>query len=184
MSNLLYQANVLCLLVDIQEKLFPAIAKNDMLLKNSLFLLKGLNILEIPIIATVQYSKGLGNTIHEISNNIQLNTTFEKNEFSAFLNPTIKTTLAQSDKKQIIVIGIEAHICVLQTCIHLQRHGYEVFVPHECVGSRQESNTINALNRMQQSGIIISNAESCLFEMMESKAHPKFKEISQLLKSF
>lgn len=183
MKNLLSQNNSLCLLIDVQEKLLPAIANKDSTLKSILFLLKGLNILNVPIIATEQYKKGLGSTIKEITSQTKILKTLEKNEFSAFLNPIIKNELTQQDKKQIVLIGIESHVCILQTAAHLHRHGYEVFIPYDCCSSRSEKNHENAMSRLQTEGITITNAESCLFEILESSSHPQFKEISQLIKA-
>ena len=180
--SLLTKNNSFCLLIDVQEKLFPAIYEKEILLKNIEFLLNGLAELEIPIIATEQYPKGLGKTINNITKKNQIQKFLEKTEFSAWLNPIIKQEIIKLDKKQVVLIGIESHICVLQTALHMIKHGFEVFIPIECVGSRTLANTQNSLQRIQASGGIITNIESCLFEIMESSTNPHFKIISDLIK--
>lgn len=182
MNNLLTKNNSFCLLIDVQEKLFPAISEKEHLLKNIIFLLKGLHSLEIPILATEQYPKGLGHTIPELSNSFNLSKIFEKSEFSAWLNNNIKQEIINLDKKQAIIIGIESHICVLQTALHMIRHGFEIYIPSECVSSRSLTCKNQAMQRIQTAGGIITNVESCLFEMMETSNHSQFKFISKLLK--
>ena len=181
--SLLTKNNSFCLLIDLQEKLFPAIYEKEILLKNIEFLLNGLTELGTPIIATEQYPKGLGNTLGSIVKKNQVQKILEKTEFSAWLNPIIKQEIIKLDKKQVVLIGIESHICILQTALHMIKHGFEVFIPTDCVGSRSLANTQNALQRFQASGGIITNIESCLFEIMESSTNPHFKTISQLLKN-
>jgi nicotinamidase-related amidase len=180
--SLLTKNNSFCLLIDLQEKLFPAIYEKEILLKNIEFLLNGLTELGTPIIATEQYPKGLGNTLGAIVNKKQIQKFLEKTEFSAWLNPIIKQEIIKLDKKQVVLIGIESHICVLQTALHMIKHGFEVFIPTDCVGSRTLANTQNALQRIQLAGGNITNIESCLFEIMESSTHPQFKTISDLIK--
>lgn len=179
MKNLLTNNNAFCLLIDVQEKLLPSIREHNLLEKNILFLLQGLEILNTPILITEQYPKGLGKTIQSLSSNHK---TLEKTEFSAWLNPNIKQEIISIDKKQVILIGIESHVCVLQTAIQMLRHGFEVFIPEECVASRSPTNKQNALQRIQNAGGTITNIESCFFELLETSTHENFKAISKLLK--
>lgn len=183
MTNLLTKNNSFCLLVDVQEKLFPAIENKELLLKNIIFLLNGLKTLELPIMATEQYPKGLGKTLPTLQNNFPIQKTLEKTEFSAWLNQSIKQEIIQLDKQQVVIIGIESHICVLQTALHMLRHGFEVFIPSECVASRTITSKQQALQRIQMAGGVITDAESCLFEIMETSSHSQFKNISELLKA-
>lgn len=183
MINLLTKNNSFCLLIDVQEKLFPAIEANVQLEKDLLFLLEGLKILDISLLITEQYPKGLGKTISTLTNQFVKPKILEKSEFSAWSNPNIKQEIINLDKKQVIIIGIESHVCILQTALQMLRHGFEVFIPQECIGSRTQANKQNALQRIQTAGGIITNSESCLFEILETSNHEKFKAISQLIKS-
>jgi nicotinamidase-related amidase len=180
MKNLLTNNNSFCLLIDMQEKLMPTIYENINLEKNILFLMQGLEILNIPILITEQYPKGLGKTIKSVASNHKI---IEKTEFSAWLNTSIKQEIIAINKKQVILIGIESHVCVLQTALQMLRHGFEVFIPEECVGSRSPTNKQNALQRIQIAGGTITNTESCFFEMLETSNHENFKAISNLLKN-
>ena len=181
--NLLNQNNTLAMLIDVQEKLAPAIEHHENILSRILFLSQALNILQIPLLITEQYPKGLGRTLPILRGSIEAVATFEKTEFSAYLNQEIKQELIRQNKKQIILIGIETHVCILQTAYQLQRHGYEVFIPQDTTGSRHQDNKANALKRLSLNQITITNSESCVFELMESSTHPKFKEISKLIKT-
>lgn len=183
MKNLLNSNNTLCLIIDVQEKLMPTIHNQSELEKNILFLLQGLEILNIPLLITEQYPKGLGKTLPSIGKLTQKSKTFEKTEFSAWLNPAIKNELIVLDKKQIILIGIESHVCVLQTALQMLRHGFEIFIPQECVSSSTAVKKQNAIDRIQNSGGTITNSESCFFEILETSNHEKFKAISALLKN-
>lgn len=181
MKSLLTKNNSFCLLIDVQEKLYPTIHEKEILLENISFLVNGLNILEIPILLTEQYPKGLGKTIHDLTSLLKVKG-LEKNEFSAWLNPNIKQEIIKLDKQQVIIVGIESHVCVLQTALQMISHGFEVFIPEECVSSRTKVHKLQSIQRMQTAGAIITNAESCLFEMMETSSHTQFKKISQLIK--
>lgn len=183
MKNLLTNNNSFCLLIDVQEKLMPTIHESIELENNIIFLLQGLETLAIPLLITEQYPKGLGKTIPSINKLASNHKCIEKNEFSAWLNPNIKKEIISFDKKQVILIGIESHVCILQTALLMLRHGFEVFIPQECIGSRTSANKQNAINRIQIAGGTITNTESCFFELLETSNHEKFKAISKLLKN-
>ncbi len=169
--------------VDIQEKLLPTIYKQEELLANLIFSAQGFNCLEIPILITEQYPKGLGPTVSSLKKELPQAKVLEKTEFSAFKNDAIKEELIRIDKKDIILVGIEAHICILQTAFDLLQHGFHVHIPHDGISSSQKTHKKTAIQRLQQAGAQITSTESCLFEIMQTSKHPQFKEISQLLKN-
>ncbi len=170
------------LIIDIQEKLFPHIYENMQFLGNTKKLIEGLKILEIPLIVTEQYSKGLGKTITEISSHIEPFNPFDKTSFSCMDNQNIKETLIPKDKKFIILCGIEAHVCVLQTAIDLQSNNFIPVVISDCISSRKLSDKQIALKRMHAENIIVSTYESVLFELLRFSGNEQFKAISRLVK--
>ena len=105
---------------------------------------------------------------------------FEKTRFSAFTEE-VQAALAQHKPQNVILIGCEAHICVLQTAWDLRGQGFEVYVPQECVTSRTAANKQNGIDQMREAGVHISNIESLLFQMLQDAQHPQFKNISKLI---
>lgn len=170
------------LIIDIQEKLFPHISEHNQLSKNTEILISGLNILEVPIIVTEQYIKGLGPTIAPLDQLLNDNQSIEKMSFSCCDEQQFMNKIEEHKKKVIIIAGIEAHVCVLQTTIDLLEKGFEVVVIEDCVSSRSLHNKNIAIERMRQEGAIISSYESILFELTKVSGTDKFKAISKLVK--
>ena len=170
------------LIIDIQEKLFPHIYENQQFLANTKKLIEGLKILEIPIIVTEQYSKGLGQTIPGIASYFEPFNPFEKISFSCMDDPHIKETIIQKDKKFVILFGIEAHVCVLQTAIDLFNSNFIPIVISDCISSRKISDKQIALLRMQTENIVVSTYESVLFELLRFAGNDHFRAISRLIK--
>lgn len=180
--------DTLTLIIDYQEKLIPVMKNKDQLIKNSVRLIKGLKTLEIPMILTEQYKKGLGGTIKEIT---EAATGLEKEEtpnildkisFSCTDNEEIIKTIKEFGKKNIILCGIEAHICVLQTAIDLKELGYQVILVTDCIDSRKEEDKNIAISRAIYEGVILSTYESILFELTKISGNHTFKTISKLIK--
>ena len=165
------------LLIDVQKKLLNAVFNKDICLKNAVILAKAAQILNIPMIITEQYPKGLGSTVDEITEEIGAVKIFEKTSFSAF--EEIKDALPE--KKQIIIFGIETHICVSQTTEELIRNGYEVYVVKDACGSRAETEYLAGLERMRDNGAHILTTEIALFEWLGTAKHPKFKDVQKLI---
>ena len=173
--------NTLCLIVDIQEHLLPALSGADEMLERCRLLIQGLTALDVPFAVTEQYPKGLGNTVSAVSLLLPEGTqVVEKTRFSAFL-PEIYEILRKNDIKNVILVGAEAHICMLQTALDLKAQGYTVFLPFECTASRTTANRDNGLAQISRQGIIISNVESILFQLLGDAKHPVFKTISKLI---
>lgn len=170
------------LIIDIQERLHPHIYHHDQLEMNTEILIKGLKLLEIPILVTEQYPKGLGLTIPTLREILENYEALEKMSFSCCDDPAFEIELNKTGKTQIIIAGIETHVCVLQTVVDLLEFGFQPVVVADCVSSRKENDKIIALERMRQEGAIITSFESLLFELARVSGTAIFKEISALVK--
>jgi nicotinamidase-related amidase len=170
------------LIVDVQEKLVPRIFELDRLLTNCRTLIQGAKILGVPVFATEQYPKGLGSTVPQLGE--LLESRAEKLRFSCAEVLDWGTAAGQTDNNryQVVVAGMEAHVCVLQTVLDLVGNGFQVFVPADAVSSRCEFDWKIALDRMSTAGATIVTIESVLFEWCEVSGTPEFKQISQLIK--
>ncbi len=183
--NLLSVSNSLLIVVDIQTKLSAAMpeAEAELMTSNAASLVKAAGLLDIPVLLTEQYPKGLGN-IDKAITSVLLDYTliFEKTGFSCCAAEGFTDTVANTDRKQIILVGQEAHVCVLQTALELMHHGYQVHIAEDAICSRKAEHKFYALQRMQQQGATITNYESVLFEWVRDSTHPEFKNISGLLR--
>ncbi|MCX6282691.1 MAG: hydrolase [Bacteroidetes bacterium] len=172
-----------CLLViDFQERIFPFIHENEKLLKNVSVLIKGLKVLELPVFVTEQYTKGLGVTVQALADVLDGIHRIEKSTFSCCDEPRFNMELATSGKENVIIAGIEAHVCVLQTVIDLARQGYQAVVVEDCISSRKPNDKVWAIERMRKEGAIITTYESILFELLRNSGGETFKAISKLVK--
>lgn len=164
--------------IDYQEKLLPAMNEKDTLLKNSEILLSGLKELDVPIVFTQQYTKGLGMTERSLMEAAGTKEYEEKISFSAkdVIAPHIQ------GKKFVIICGIESHICVLQTAIDLKEQGYQPVLVEDCLSSRTAHNKMMALERAKQEGILLTTYESVLFELLKEAGTSKSKVIQKLIK--
>jgi hypothetical protein len=170
------------LIIDIQERLFPFIFENEKLVKNTVILIEGLKALSISILVTEQYVKGLGPTVAPIAAHIEGIKRTEKMCFSCCDEPKIAEAIALAGKENIIIAGIESHVCVLQTVIDLRHNGYQPVVVEDCISSRHESDKRTALDRMRKEGAIFTSYESILFELLRYSGTDSFKSISKLVK--
>jgi len=172
------------LVIDIQQRLASAMPDKALqsLIKHTGLLLKAAGLLDIPVVRTEQYPKGLGDTLDDIQQHISNDTRLEKTCFSCCGAEGFEQTLRKAGRKQVILGGMESHVCVLQTAMELKAKAYEVFVVNDAICAREKRNHKNALQRMRQAGIVISNTESVLFEWLRDAKHPHFKSISQLLR--
>lgn len=172
----------LVLIIDFQEKLVRATG-SDNLIGDVVKLVKAAQILELPMILTEQYPKGLGETVYNIKTEvIEKNNILEKTDFSAFSTPNIFQKIKDYNRKNIILCGIETHICVYQTCLELLEAGYNVYIVSDLCASRDAKNSDIGLNLMQNFGAKLTSLEIVLFELLKSSKHAKFKEIQTLIK--
>ena len=173
--------NTVFLVVDFQERLMPAINGSDEILRRSAAFIKGMKLLDVPIIVTQQYTKGLGPTVPQISEALGEFEPVEKVTFSCKANKEFCKIADEFLDVNIVVIGAEAHICVQQTVIDFLDDLYTVYLVCDCIGSRNEMDKEYAIWRMRDSGAIITTFESVLFELLHTADHPKRKEIQALI---
>lgn len=170
------------LIVDMQEKFVPVIDEIEDVIENCVKLMSGAKILGIPISATEQYPKGLGSTIPEIAAHLEGKVP-EKLDFSCLNALDWAESGHEPDgRSRVIVAGIETHVCILQTVLDLLAYGFRVYIPADAVSSRRSFDYEVALQRMAESGAVITTTESILFELCQTAAAPEFKEISRLVK--
>ena len=174
--------DTMALVVDYQERLMPAIHNHEDLERRSTILLKGLKTLGVPMVLTQQYTKGIGMTIPAITEAVGSSEYFDKITFSCYDDGAVREKIENLGKKTVIVCGIEAHICVLQTCIDLKTAGYTPVLVADCISSRNAYDTEVALMRAQSEGILLTTTEAILFELTRRAGSPTFKEISRLIK--
>lgn len=169
--------------IDMQERLATAMPADAMqaVVKNCSILLQAANRLNVPLIVTEQYPQGLGHTVPELSALFADIHPVEKTVFSCLSAPKFKRQLTR-DHSQIILTGMEAHICILQTALDLIAAGKQVFVVEDAVISRNAANKANALARILDAGCIITNTESMVFEWLGAAEGDAFKAISKLIR--
>lgn len=173
----------LVLIIDVQEKLLNAVFNKEQVEKKSAIVAEAAKILGIPVVVTEQYPKGLGNTIPAVKDALAEDTeVFEKTAFSALNNEEILEAIKKHNKKQILIFGIETHICVSQTTAALRELGYEVSVIKDACGSRAEEEYLAGLERMKDNGAYIITTEIALFEWLKGAKHPNFKAVQALIK--
>jgi nicotinamidase-related amidase len=170
------------LVIDIQERLFPAMSGKEDLLHNCAKLVKGLQILGIPLLVTQQYTKGLGETIPEIRSLIQDFSFYEKREFSCCGEPAVLNRFQEVKCKTVLLCGIEAHVCVLQTALDLKEAGFNPVIIMDAVSSRFPVSLELARERFRHENILMTSVESILFELTGSSAAPEFRELSAIIK--
>ena len=176
---ILNQNNSAILIVDIQTKLLNAVFNKDIVEKNSKILAQAAKILNLPIFVTEQYPQGLGETIEGLKEQAQV---FVKTDFNALNDANFLDALKQSGKKELILFGIETHICVYQTAEALIKDGFIVTIAADACGSRVKYEYDLALNILGKSGAQIKSTEMILFELLKSAKHPNFKELQSLIK--
>lgn len=169
------------MVIDIQERLVPAMPDGQKVIQNTNTLISVSSKLDIPVMVTEQYPKGLKKTVQEISNNLVGTPVYEKITFSGCTNE-VTTILKQLGKKKIIIMGMETHVCVFQTVRDLLAQGYQVFVVRDAVCSRTQENYLNGLSLMAEMGAVITNTETVFFDLMKQAGTPLFKELSKLIK--
>lgn len=171
----------LVLLVDVQERINGVMADQGHVPRLEV-LLAAAEVLHIPVVTTEQYPKGLGPTLSSLSRSLP-NPALEKDTFSCARDPQILAALTASDRSQIVVTGIESHVCVLQTVLDLRQRALTVHIPHDAVNSRRVEDKRWALERMIGAGAVVTSTESILFEWLDRCGTPEFKTVSKMLKA-
>jgi nicotinamidase-related amidase len=172
-------------IVDIQEKLAPAMppdVRREVLATTSV-LLEAAAELAVPVIASEQYPKGLGHTVPEVSGDFPAGSRIiEKDSFSCCGEAGFTEALEATGRNQVVIAGMEAHVCVLQTAVQLPEAGFVPFVVADGVCSRREAHKRNALERLGHNGVNVTNGESVLFEWLQQAGTDAFRKLSRLIR--
>lgn len=177
---LMKRSDSLLLVIDVQERLAPAMDSPREVITGCARLIGTAKELGVPFVIAEQNPKGLGATMVDLRQAAGEEAVYlPKMEFSCAANPALMTEIIAAGKKQVIIAGVEAHICVLQTAIELKDRGYEVFVVSDASSSRQPLQTIISWQRLNRHGIDVVSSEMVMYEWLETAAHPRYKEISK-----
>jgi nicotinamidase-related amidase len=170
------------LVVDIQARLLPAIFEKERLVQNAVRLIRGAGVFGLPIFVTEQYPMGLGPTVPEVAAAVPSFAPIEKLTFSSCGAPGFTDALRARGLTSLLLCGIEAHVCVCQTCLDLLEEGFSVFVVADAVASRTPENQRLGVERMREAGAVIVSTEMALFELLGAAGTSEFKQILTLVK--
>jgi len=182
-ANVLRAERTALVVVDLQEKLLPAIANREAVVRNAVLLLRLADVLALPVLLTTQYSRGLGPTVPEVLAAVPGAAPLDKVSFGCFGSPEFLDRLeALGGRDQLVVAGIESHICVAQTVLGALERGYAVHVASDAVGSRSAENRAVGLGRMERAGALLSSTEMAIYELLGRSDAAAFKTMLPLLK--
>ncbi len=172
-----------CLMVvDVQERLAPAMANSAAVIRNSAVLMQAAERLQLPLLVSEQYPQGLGPTVPELRALTPAGAVHAKLSFSCADDPGLAARLAAFERPQVAICGIEAHVCVLQTALGLQAGGYQPSVVADATSSRTTANREAGLARLRDAGVTIVTTEMVLFEWLGAAGTPEFRELSKLIR--
>jgi nicotinamidase-related amidase len=168
--------------VDIQEKFMPVIFEIDRVVENTKKLVRAFQAMKIPVIFTQQYTKGLGPTAEEIAQLFGDEKPIEKIEFSCMENKEFLKRMKGFGVKDLVICGIEAHVCILQTALDAIKQGFRVYIVQDATSSRNKSDWKTAMRRARQSGAFIVSTEMIIFQLLRKAGTQEFKEIQRIVK--
>jgi nicotinamidase-related amidase len=172
-------ADTALLVIDVQEKLLPKILQAEALVRNIAFLIDGARLLGLPVAATEQYPRGLGATVPELARRLPERP--DKVAFSCCAVPSVVQGFRAAARPKVVLAGIEAHVCVLQTALDLLAADFRVYIAADAVGSRFAIDHEFALRRLERAGAIVTTSETAVFEWVGGSGHPQFKQVSALV---
>lgn len=181
-SNSLVLQQSALLIIDMQEAFRAAIPDFEQIARRTVIAVEGAKLLNLPVVVTEQYPKGLGHTVAEIANVLPPIEIKEKTAFSSCGTAGLLDEFERNSTRQILVAGIEAHICVNQTVHDLLAAGFQVHLLVDCISSRKQLDKEAAFRKMERSGAVPSSVEMALFELMRDARHEQFKAIQGLVK--
>lgn len=175
--------DTLLLVIDIQERLAPLVEDDARIRRRAAALAEGCQLLDVPVYLTEQYPKGLGPTVPELKRAVEAaGGTLEKTAFSCAADESIRARVESAGRPNVVLAGMEAHICVLQTALDLLEMGHRVFIAEDAVGSRTALDKEAGLARARREGAVPASVEMVLFELMGGSRHRRFKEVQALIK--
>jgi nicotinamidase-related amidase len=178
----LNKEDAVLVVVDIQERLAAVMSERKRVIDNCIHLIEAAKLLGIPIILNEQYPKGLGPTVTEIRDALQSYEPLEKVTFSCCRGDNFPGNLKNTGRKTVLLVGMETHVCVLQTCIDLLRQGFFVHAVSDAICSRTEDNFKTAIEFMRDAGAVITCTETVLFQLLERAGSEEFKVLSKRIK--
>ncbi len=181
-DSLLTRDGTVLVVIDVQEKLFAKVEEKERVAENICRLIRFAEIVRIPIVVTEQYLKGLGPTIPEIRELTSSIKPIEKVEFSCLASSAFKEKMDEVHARNLVLTGIEAHICVAQTALEALTNGYGVYVVSDAVSSRRREDKNVAIERMRQQGVAIVTSEMLMYEILRRAGTPEFKRALELVK--
>jgi len=180
---MLIKADQSCLIViDMQERLVPAMQAPARTIRNAAVLMQAANTIGVPVLMTEQYSKGLGPTVPELKKHIGDASVLEKMHFSCMQDEAFANKFSSLGRKQAVIVGMEAHICVLQTGVNLMEEGFDIFVVTDATSSRSPESEKACLDRLSACGAGIVTTEMVVFEWLKKAGSPEFKQLLPLIK--
>ncbi|RMF62785.1 MAG: hydrolase [Calditrichaeota bacterium] len=180
--QILQRSHTGLLIVDVQQKINAVMLEPERVVKSIVTLISGFRILQLPIWLTEQYPQGLGPTEPAIVEALGQAQPFQKMTFSCCGSEEVFHALTERSLRQVVLAGIESHVCVLQTALDLLAAGFQIHVPVDAVSSRKELDYRTALTRMSSAGVVLTTVEAVLFELMERAGTAEFKQVARLLK--
>jgi len=179
---MLLPENTVLLVIDIQGNLARGMYERDALYENLQKIIRGIQTLEIPIIVTEQIPEKLGPTIPEIASLFEEFNPIPKSSFSCCGDETIMAAISQTDRRQVLIAGIESHVCLYQTTIDLIEMGYEAHIVADCISSRTAENRAIGIERMKGAGAKLTSTEMALFELLKVAEGDQFRKIVKIVK--
>jgi nicotinamidase-related amidase len=181
--NLLHVEQTILVVVDMQEPFLRHIYEPERVVQNVCTLMQGANTLRVPVIATTQYAEKMGDLLPQIKKLVPSQLPpFDKMRFSCYGDPAFASEINRSGRKQILLCGVESHICVSQTAHELLAAGFQVHVAADAISSRSDTNWRLGIEKMRQAGVLLTSVEGALYELMEVAGTPEFKELLKLIK--
>jgi nicotinamidase-related amidase len=183
-SALLKASDSLLLIVDVQERLAPQVHEHARVIENCEWLIGVAEVVGVPVLATEHYPEGIGHSVRRLRNRLATDAILRKDHFSCVSEPSCKTRIDETGRVQIVVAGMEAHVCVMQSAIELKEGGKQVFLVADAVSSRTPEDAVRAVERMRRQGIEIVTREMVLFEWAQRGATEQFRQLHrQFLKT-
>jgi len=182
MKNLLTEENTGIIIIDIQEKLMPAMNRGKFTINSISNLIKLAELYNMPVILTEHYPKGLGKTLPEIRELLKVYDPIEKTHFNCCAVDEFNERLESYKLKNIILTGVESHICVYQTCFSLMQKGYNVQLPRDSVDSRTDENMNVGFELMREQGALVTSSEAIIYQILRKAATPEFKKMLKAVK--
>lgn len=182
-STMLRRDSAVLVIIDIQPRLADAMPRRDAVVAASVLLARAASVMQLPVIVTRQYPKGLGDTVPELAEVTPGATTVDKVSFSCPDEPSFRAALEQTRRRQVVLAGMEAHICVTQTALALLAEGYEVHVVADATCSRRDADQAVALDRLRAAGIVVTTTESAIYEALGAAGTPEFAGVLEAVKA-